>query len=73
MTKTKPITTWDELPIIMDLPLAARILGLVPDTLKKHAIAGTFPAFKPDNKSWRVTKEALMKYIEEKELIQIAE
>ena len=67
MAKTVIVTNWDELPIIMDLPLAARVLGVVPETLKKYAIAGVFPAFKPDNKSWRVTKDALKKYIKEKE------
>lgn len=55
------ITDWDQVPIIMDLPLAARIVGKSPETLKKLAQRGGFPAYK-DGKFWRVTKEALLEH-----------
>lgn len=61
--KCKPITNWDtEVPIVMDLPMAARIVGMHPDYLKKRAARGDFPAYKEGN-SWRVTKEALKKHV----------
>lgn len=34
-------------------------------TLKKRSQKGTFPAFKAGGKSWRVTKDDLLRWIEE--------
>ena len=53
---------WDNVPVIVDLPMAARILGLTVETLKRYAQQGTFPAFKT-GRAWRVTKKALFKWI----------
>ena len=60
--KPKPITSWDEVPIVMDLPYASRIVKQHPGYLKQRAQRGTFPAYKEGNE-WRVTKEDLLEYI----------
>ncbi len=59
----KVITSWNEVPIIMDLPMAARIVGQTPETLKSRAQKGNFPAYK-EGGEWRVEKEELIKHIE---------
>ena len=62
--KCSLITSWEQVPIIMDLPLAAKILSKTYDNLVKRSKSGTFPAFKV-GKEWRVTKDDLIKYIED--------
>lgn len=62
--KRKHPTNWNEVPIIFDLPYAARIVELSVDCLKKRAAAGTFPAYK-EGKDWRVRKTALMEHVGE--------
>ena len=58
------ITSWNQIPIVMDLPLVSQILGQTYDCLIKRARNGTLPAFRT-GKEWRVTKDDLIKYIEE--------
>ncbi len=58
----KLFTSWDEVPIIMDLPMASRIVGQSPEHLKQRSLKGDFPAYK-EGKSWRVEKEQLIKHI----------
>jgi excisionase family DNA binding protein len=59
--KVKPVCSWDEVPVIMDIPMAARIVGQHPDYIKKRAQKGDFPAFKVGSQ-WRVEKETLMRF-----------
>ena len=61
--RQKIITSWDEVPIIMDLPMASRIVGQCLETLKSRARRGEFPAYKEGNE-WRGAKEQLIKHIE---------
>ena len=65
--KVKVATDWAEVPIIMDLPYAARMIGITPEALAKRCQKGTFPGYK-EGKFWRVTKAALINHIEEKGL-----
>lgn len=58
----KPITSWDDVPIVLDLAMAARIVGQAPEYLKKRAQRGTFPAYK-EGAAWRCEKTALMKHV----------
>ena len=60
----KQVTSWEDVPIIMDLPFAARIVGQSPEYLKKRAQRGEFPAFK-ESGEWRVRKSALMRHVGE--------
>ena len=57
-------TSWDQVPLVMDLQVASIILNNSLEVLKRHARMGTFPAFK-DNEKWKVTKDDLMAYIEQ--------
>ena len=58
----RAITTWNDVPIVMDLPMASRIVGLSYECLKKRAQRGDFPAYK-EGKQWRVNKAALRKHV----------
>ena len=64
--KIRPVTSWEEAPVVMDLLFAARIVGQSPEYLKKRAQRGEFPAFKEGNE-WRVRKSALMIHVGEKQ------
>ena len=67
MKRTLMLTRWDDLPILLDLPLAARVLGVTGETLKRQAQSGTFPAIKC-GKCWRISKRSLREYVgDEKE------
>lgn len=54
--KRKNIQQWQELPIIFDLPLASRLVGLGAERLRQLCREGSFPAKKIGN-SWRVDRE----------------
>jgi hypothetical protein len=56
------ITSWDDVPIVMDLPLAGSILGRSPEYLKALAQKGEFPAYK-EGDHWRISKAVLMKRV----------
>lgn len=61
MTKAN-ITDWDNVPVVFDIPMAARILGVTPEGIKRRCQRGELPAFK-DGKLWRFEKTAFMDYI----------
>lgn len=73
MTTTKdwkykrPVTSWDDVPIVMDLPFAARIVGVSLDRLKKRCQMGEFPAYK-EGTLWRVEKQKLRDYMDERDV-----
>jgi excisionase family DNA binding protein len=69
MKQIKAVTDWDSLPVVMDLPLAARVLGLSFDNVKKKAQQGRIPAFKI-GESWRVSRDSLQRFITQKEAEQ---
>jgi hypothetical protein len=52
------VTDWKDVPLVLDIKTAARILRMNPDYLKQRCSKGTFPAFKEGGK-WLVTKAAL--------------
>ena len=54
---------WKDVPLVMGLKIAAELLGVSYDTVKRKAQNQAFPAFKAGN-AWKVTKEDLLKYIE---------
>lgn len=60
--KARPITSWDDVPIVMDLVMAGRIVGLTPDRLSILSRRGEFPATKI-GKEWRVEKDELLAYM----------
>lgn len=56
-------TSWDQVPLVMDLQVAAIILSQSIETMKRRSRSGDFPAFKCGS-DWKVTKDDLMAYIE---------
>ncbi len=59
------ITNWDEVPVVMDLPIASRIVGQTVESLKIRSRKGEFPAFK-EGTEWRVEKDVLRAYMRSK-------
>ena len=63
----KQITNWDDVPLFMDLPYAARLFGISVDCLKKKAQKGIVPAAKIFDQ-WRISKEDAQQYYESQKL-----
>jgi len=64
MNKSQLITNWEQVPVVIDLPFAARILGQSIETLKKRSQRGEMPGAFKAGRDWRIEKDALRKYIE---------
>jgi len=62
MIRTKVVTSWDEVPVIFDMPMAARLFGRSVDSLKLKAQAREIPAFKI-GAEWRFDKDAIQAFI----------
>lgn len=62
------ITSWNDVPVVLDLPFAAELLGLSVYQLKKESRSGNFPAFKIGEKSWRVSKDDLIGWMDSKKI-----
>ncbi len=58
----KSITSWDDVPVVMDLVMAGRIVGLTPERLRLLSRNGEFPATRA-GVEWRVEKDELIEYI----------
>ena len=56
------ITNWDDVPVVMDLAMVGRLLGMNYVTLKSHCAKGKIPAVKVGG-SWRVNKQQLMRHL----------
>jgi len=64
MNKSQIITNWNQVPVEIDLPFAARILGQSIETLKKRSQRGELPGAFKAGREWRVNKAALRGYVE---------
>lgn len=58
----RPITSWEQVPIVFDIPLAARILGMSVEHTRRMCKRGELPAFRC-GKMWRFKKEDFLEYI----------
>ncbi|WP_449074563.1 helix-turn-helix domain-containing protein [Ruminococcus sp.] len=56
------ITNWDEVPVCIDIPYAARLLRFNTDYTSRLAAKGKIPARKVGN-SWRIDKDELKELI----------
>ena len=65
------ITSWDEVPVVMDIPLACRILGKSPEWIKRKARDGEFPATKCGDE-WRIEKDQLRLYLTQNRALNMA-
>ena len=62
MQKQRPPTSWEDVPVIIDIPYAARLIGCTVDVLTRKCQKGEFPAHKVFNR-WRISKEELISFI----------
>jgi len=60
----KIVTSWDEVPVVLDLPWACRILGKSYESLKKRAQDGKLPGAFKDGMEWRINREKFRAYCE---------
>ena len=65
MKHPRIITSWDDVPVIMDIAYASKLLGLTYDCIQKNIKNGTFPGYKLGNHDVRINKDDLIAYIEE--------
>jgi excisionase family DNA binding protein len=57
--REKMFTSWDEVPVTVDTRSAAKLLGVLPETVRKKVAAGEIPAYKIA-REWRINKSDLM-------------
>lgn len=62
MRKPKCFTSWDDVPIILDVATVALILGMPYESVRKSVQNGIIPACKVGT-LWRITKKSLMEYL----------
>ena len=57
------IYDWAHVPIIVDIPYVANLLGLSHEWVRSVCVAGTRPAHKIGQNTWRINKSDLMKFV----------
>lgn len=57
-------STYDNLNAILTLSEAADFLGISRPTMSKLIASGKIKGFRPSARSWRITKQSLMEFIE---------
>lgn len=62
MPKIKPITSWEQVPLILDLTQIAMLLGLDSETVRRKCVSGEIPA-KKIGKFWRAEKNEIRRYM----------
>lgn len=58
----KYIYSWDEVPIVVDPPYVAWLLGCSTENVRKMCQFGKIKAFKVGDKMWRIRKDDLIAY-----------
>ncbi|MGN0618465.1 MAG: helix-turn-helix domain-containing protein [Ruminiclostridium sp.] len=61
--KQKNITTWEQVPVIFDVPMAARLLGMSDQMIRQMCRKGKIPAYKIGENSWRFNKGDFMEHL----------
>lgn len=62
MKRTEPVVGWDQVPIIVDLPYVAVVLGANPEVVRRYLASGTLKGFKV-GREWRINKRDLMEFV----------
>ena len=57
------VTNWEEVPVIIDIPYAAWLLGCSMENVRKMCQFGKLKAFKLGDKMWRIRKEAIIEFM----------
>ena len=66
MKKQEPVVGWDQVPIVIDLPYVAVVLGANPEVIRRYLASGKLKGFKV-GREWRINKSDLMKFVGAKE------
>ena len=62
MKMTKQYTSWEQLPIILDVPQVACLLCLHPNTVTRLCRRGELTGHKI-GREWRINKSSVMKFM----------
>lgn len=57
------VCSWDDVPVLIDVAMAARILGFTVEHTRRLLCKGKIPGHKMD-KDWRINKEAFRAFVE---------
>lgn len=57
--REKMFTSWDEVPVTVDTRSTAKLLGVLPETVRRKVADGKIPAYKIA-REWRINKSDLM-------------
>jgi len=68
--KQKPVTNWDDVPVIIDPVYVARLLGVTPTRVREMCRKEQIPNTKL-GKLWRISKEDLRNYMEGKSIEKV--
>jgi excisionase family DNA binding protein len=66
MKKQEPVVGWDQVPIVIDLPYVAVVLGANPEVIRRYLASGKLKGFKV-GREWRINKSDLMEFVGAKE------
>ena len=59
---SRPITDWDSVPILIDVAMAATIIGKSYEATRRMAANGSIPAIKIGSE-WRIEKHTFMRFL----------
>ena len=62
MAKTKYVTDWSQVPVVVDVPYVSIMLGIHPNTVKKYLRTGVIKGFKV-GAEWRICKNAIAAFM----------
>lgn len=57
------ITNWDDVPVVIDLAMAARLLGVCERHLAQQCRDGAVPGARKIGRFWRISKDAVMRMV----------
>ena len=66
MNKRPPVVGWEQVPVVVDLPYVAIILGVNPELIRRLIASGELKGFKV-GREWRIAKSDLMRFVGEEE------
>lgn len=66
MKKQEPVVGWGQVPIVIDLPYVAVVLGANPEVIRRYLASGKLKGFKV-GREWRINKSDLMEFVGAKE------
>lgn len=62
MRRNTLITSWNEVPVLFDVPFACRLCGLNPNAVRALCASGKLPARKIGG-NWRIEKGEFLKWM----------